>query len=72
MSIVLDANPWENIAIAITQADNKDMRALPRAVDGQLGKDSADLQRPTQVLSTMPVCPVEAGMAIMQSRGGSL
>ena len=56
MSIVLDADPWENIAIAITQADHKDMRALPRAVDSQLGEDGADLQRPLQLLSTMCVC----------------
>ena len=43
--IVPDGDAWYRAAIIVPDAHHKDMGPLPLAIDGQLGKHCADLQR---------------------------
>lgn len=42
--VVSDAHAMSQLALIISDPDDKDVRALPLAIDGQLSKDCADLQ----------------------------
>lgn len=72
MAIVLDANPRHQLALCIPQPHDKDVRAFPPTIDGELSKHSADLRAKdliacvNQNLLLLPILRHAVGYACLQ------